>query len=428
MTRKNTTHAPPRRKGRPRGIFERPLGSGIWWARYHDEHGREHRERVGPRGLASEVYRKRKTEIAERRFFPERIRRREVRVAEVIDDYLKRIERTHRSYAESERHGALWKAALSGRTLREVVTGDVERYKARRLAGELRPTDRRKGKRRRGPVLPATVNREMSFLRRIFNVAIADGLAETNPVKSKLFAKENNARTRFLTDDEETRLRKAIGEAEWPKVALAMHTGLRRGEQFGLRWEDLDFAVGIITIPRSKSGEARRVPMNDEARELLRSLPSRLKSAWVFSSQNDKTPLDAKNLVSRVFLPALEKAGITGLHWHDLRHTFASRLVMAGVDLRTVQELMGHQSYEMTVRYSHLAPAHTLEAVQRLCRPTNSTPTGTTTGTSASEGSSDEKTAVPKTTEAPDNAGASSRAGDRDRTDDVQLGKLAFYR
>ena len=79
-------------------------------------------------------------------------------------------------------------------------------------AGELRPTDRRKGKRRRGAVLPATVNRELSFLRRIFNVAIADGFAEANPVKSKLFSKENNARVRVLTADEEARLRKAIGE------------------------------------------------------------------------------------------------------------------------------------------------------------------------------------------------------------------------
>jgi integrase len=317
-TPKDTRTKPDARQAR--GIFERPVGSGIWWVRYHDEQGREHRERVGPKKLAAEVYRKRKTEIAERRFFPERIRRREVRLADQIDDYLKRIERTHRSYSESERHGALWKAAFPGRTLREISPGDVERYKARRLAGELRPSDRRKGKRHRGAVLPATVNREMSFLRRIFNVAIADGLVETNPVKAKLFAKENNARVRFLTPDEETRLEKAFSAEEWPKVALAMNTGLRRGEQFALRWEHLDFTVGIITIPRSKSGETRRVPMNDAARELLRSLPSRLKSPWVFPSKTAATALDAKNFVSRVFLPALHEAAIAGLHWHDLRH------------------------------------------------------------------------------------------------------------
>ena len=167
--------------------------------------------------------------------------------------------------------------------------------------------------------------------------------------------------------------------------------------------------------------------MNDATRDILRSLPSRLKSDWVFPCQSDRTPLDAKNFVSRVFLPALEKAGVAGLHWHDLRHTFASRLVMAGVDLRTVQELMGHHSYEMTLRYAHLAPAHTLEAVQRLCRVVGAASgdaTGTTTGTSTSEGACDEKIDATKTTEAPDHAGASERAGDRGRTGDVQLGKL----
>jgi integrase len=241
-------------KRRERGIFERVKGSGVWWVRFHDQHGREHRQKVGPKKLAKEVYQKRKNEVAERRFFPERFRRREVLLSAMIDDYLGRIKGTHRSYSESMRHGELWKAALGSRTLREINTGDVERYKARRLAGELRPRDRRKGKRVRGPVVVATVNREISFLRRVFNVAIEDGLAEVNPVKSKLIGKENNERVRFLTDDEEKRLQKAVPEAHWPKIAVALNTGLRRGEQFELRWCDVDFSTGIITIPRSKSG------------------------------------------------------------------------------------------------------------------------------------------------------------------------------
>ena len=100
---------------------------------------------------------------------------------------------------------------------------------------------------------------------------------------------------------------------------------------------------------------------------------------------------------------------------------------MAGVDLRTVQELMGHHSYEMTLRYSHLAPEHKLEAVQRLCPP-KVTDSGTATGTEAKTSPSIVLFARAKTTEAPDLSEASSRAGDRGRTGDVQLGKLAFYR
>ena len=103
---------------------------------------------------------------------------------------------------------------------------------------------------------------------------------------------------------------------------------------------------------------------------------------------------------------------------------------MAGVDLRTVQELMGHHSYEMTLRYSHLAPAHTLEAVQRLCqpKPTESEGTGTATGTSTAERSDNAKIDSVETPEATEPQAESSRAGDRGRTGDVQLGKLAFYR
>src|SRR5262249_22569750 len=89
---------------------------------------------------------------------------------------------------------------------------------------------------------------------------------------------------------------------------VALHTGLRRGEQFRLRWSEHVFTTGIVTVADSKSGEPRHVPMNDTVRAVLRALPSRLKSAWVFPSETGETPLDAQNFVNRVFLPALRRA------------------------------------------------------------------------------------------------------------------------
>ncbi len=237
---------------------------------------------------------------------------------------------------------------------------------------------------------PASINRQLAFLKRVFNVAIADGKAVTNPVRSVKLLKENNQRVRFLADEEELELRKAIGEDEWPMVAVAMHTGLRQAEQFKLSWEHVDFTTGILTVPRSKHGETRRVPMNDTVREILRARKSRLKSAHVFPSDTGETPIDACNYMRRVFVPAIEAAGIENFHWHDLRHTFASRLIMAGVDLRTVQELMGHKTITMTLRYSHLSPAHQLEAVQRL----NQKPTATTTATEPEGGAGAEMPAT----------------------------------
>ena len=201
--------------------------------------------------------------------------------------------------------------------------------------------------------------------------------ADSNPVLAKFFVKENNQRVRYLTDDEEARLHTALGDGKWPKVVVALNTGLRQSNQFHARWADVNFDAGTITLRRSKSGEAYHVPMNDNVRAVLRDLPSRLRTQWVFPSETGQTPLDAKNYMHRVFNPAVKKARITGFRWHDLRHTCASRLVMAGVDIRTVQELMGHKTLAMTLRHADLSPAHRLDAVQRLTRSRTDTTTGT---------------------------------------------------
>ena len=127
-----------RDRRRERGIFERHPGSGLWWVCYFDENGRKHREKVGPKGLALKVYQKRKNEIQERRFFPERIRRKDSLLSDAIKDYLARVKGGRLAgYADAKRQGELWKAALGSRTLREINAGDVERALAKRRAGEL---------------------------------------------------------------------------------------------------------------------------------------------------------------------------------------------------------------------------------------------------------------------------------------------------
>jgi len=404
-----------RRASTDRGLFERPRGSGVWWARYHDEHGREHRERVGPKALARKVYAKRKTEVHERRFFPESIGRRDTLLVDMIDDVVKRAKGRIRAFSDYERYAKYWKEAFPGRTLAQIAPGDVERYQAERIK----------------TCAPATVNREVKFLKRVFNVAVADGLVAANPTNRVKLYRENNERVRFLTADEETKLREAMKPEDWPLVAFAIHTGMRQGEQFELRWSWVDFTTGMLTIPRSKSGKLRRVPMNDTVRALLRELPSRGRSELVFPSKpvehkhgrhkgktvGGKSPVDARNFLHRAFLPALKRAKIDGMRWHDLRHTFASRLVMAGVDIRTVQELMGHASITMTQRYAHLSPSHQLDAVQKL-----NAPTGTTTGTE------------PEAAEQPNEATAQAVGMDRKksapgwiRTSDHRLRRPVLY-
>src|SRR5436309_1921582 len=129
-----------------------------------------------------------------------------------------------------------------------------------------------------------------------------------------------------------------------------------------------DFRAGVITVPRSKHGESRHIPMNSVPKGTLEELRKRAHSPYIF-------PVGPPE---KWFLKICRRVGISNFSWHCLRHTFASRLVMAGVDLRTVQELMGHKTLAMTLRYSHLSPEHQLDAVQRLNRKPTDTSTGTT--------------------------------------------------
>jgi site-specific recombinase XerD len=155
------------------------------------------------------------------------------------------------------------------------------------------------------------------------------------------------------------------------------HTGLRYGEQMGLRWRDVDMLTGLITIDRSKNNHRRQVPMNSLVRGALVDLASRRvrpddPMEYVF----DPRPVQSKSFFDSAIeraQEALKEAGkdgsrLEGYVWHSNRHTFASPLVMAGVDLRTVQDLGGWRSLAMVQKYSHLAPKHRLAAVEALVR------------------------------------------------------------
>jgi len=355
---------------RVRGVYERPTGSNIWWIRYVDDVGRLHREKVGPKALAISVYQKRKTEIRERRFFPERFKRADITLAAAIDDYMARTRLRLRRTADFDRYARLWKSEIGELPLRQLTAGDIERIAVKR----------------RAELSAASVNRELTFIRAVLYKAHGDGRMEAIPFgrgagKVRLF-RESRGRTRYLTDDELERLREAIAEEHWPKIAVAIHTGLRRGNQFRLRWADVNFDTGLICAERPKGQEDPYfVPMNDELRSVLRALPSRMRSPWVFPSETGKTPLDGGNFSKREFKDALVKAGITNFRWHDLRHTFASRLAMKGVPLRTVQALLNHRTLTTTLRYSHLTQDHLLDAVQLLV---NSPASDTATDTSPS--------------------------------------------
>ncbi len=349
---------------RQRGIFEKLPGSGIWWIRYADQFGRIHREKIGPKKLALAAYHKRKTEVREGRFFPEKLKRREVGFPEIARDALEysRANKAPNSYNPDRWHMEILLSWFRDRAAAEIMPQDIER-KFAELAEQGRT--------------PSTVNRYRALLSLIYSLAIRNGKVAVNPARLVRLRRENNARVRFLDEKEEAALRAKIRELHpdgEPEFDLALHTGMRRGEQYRLRWQDVDLKRNLITILRSKHGEARYIQINSVARSALLKLRQRGDAVgYVCPGLEGPRNRDWR----RWFEGVIKETKIENFRWHDLRHTFASRLVMAGVDLRTVQELMGHKTIGMTVRYSHLAPTHLQEAVERLTAGSTSTATST---------------------------------------------------
>ena len=180
---------------------------------------------------------------------------------------------------------------------------------------------------------------------------------------------ENNERVRFLEAEEEQALQKEI-QAQWPErepeFDLALQTGTRWTEQYGLRWAHVDLKRNLLTIPLAKSGRRETVPINSEARKALVKLRA-------FGPKSDLVCPDPDEWHHRMWWTAArEAAKITDFCWDDLRHTFASRLVTNGVDILTVNKLLRHKTLQVTMRYAHLAATHLHDAVERLAGVTNS--------------------------------------------------------
>jgi len=239
--------------------------------------------------------------------------------------------------------------------LRGITPGLVEEYKGRILQASS----------------AANFNNDLMLIKAMLNKAVEWRSLRENPLKDFKKLKNSNVRElRYLTVEEIEKVLTIADPLMQKVITVLLNTGLRRAELAYLEWEDIDFQNKLIKVQSKpetgfhpKSYKARSIPMNAEVEKTLMDLPQRGK--YVFDNGHDQPFHSEKCLWSR-FRTILKKAGVKNACLHTLRHTFASYLVMSGVDLRTVQELMGHSTITVTERYSHLSPDHRTKAVQVL--------------------------------------------------------------
>jgi site-specific recombinase XerD len=339
-----------RKAAKVRGVWERYPDE--WWIRYVDASGRYRREKAGTKGAAIDLVRKRKTEALQGKKLPERLRRATVTFADIARDSLAYSKAHKRTYGDDVSRMERILGWFRDRSADSVSPQEIERHFETCIEAE--------------KWAPSTVNHYRSLLSLTYRLAIRNGKASSNPARATRHRREDNSRVRYLAPGEEDKLRKVITE-EWaehmPELDLALHTGMRLGEQYGLTWDNVNLAGRLLTIPRTKNGERRHVRLNSVAVAALMAFARRGDGTGPVIRNAQREPLCGPRYW---FEKAIIKAGIEGFHWHDLRHTFASRLTMAGVGLRAVQDALGHKSVAMTVRYSHLAPDFLQDVVDKL--------------------------------------------------------------
>ena len=306
--------------------------------------------------MAEAALRKMKTLIDEGRWLDKK-KESSVTVGELIERYLKWCDDIRQKDVKSkkQRLGVVEEKLGKDALISMVTRAMIEQYQADRMSSlSWRNT----------PLKPATVNRELAALKHMLTKAVQWGILDKNPASGVKLNKENNRRLRYLTAEECKTLLDACSSLTLRQiVVLALNTGMRRGEILNLKWENVNFRERLIEVTEQKNGQYSTIPLNSVAVDTLRAIPRRLDSEYVFPGKVQGKPFYD---LFRHFEKAVKAAKLEGVNFHTLRHTAASHLVMAGVDLATVQEIMRHKTITMTLRYSHLSPEHKRSAVDAL--------------------------------------------------------------
>lgn len=344
------------------------MGDGIWCRKtkrkglvygiQYEYNGEKIRETIGSaerdgvtKTMAKKALLERRHEIIAGRFgLPSKAKSKTPKVSELVERYLDQYAKKHKaSWTRDDGTLRGFVAMFGKKPIEKVTAWDIQRYQSARLDTG---------------ITKASVNKDVAIVRRMFVMAVKWGMLEHNPVSGVERLKEQEKPYHALTHDEQTALIGAAGEEPkarhlQPLVVVALNTGMRRGELLRLTWSDVDLVARLVTVRQSKSGKVRYIPLNAAAVKALRSIQR--PEGLVFTHRGQ-----AIHTVRRSFANALRRAKIRPCRFHDLRHTFATNLVLGGVDLVTVQQLMGHADISMTARYTHPTPENKRAAVESL--------------------------------------------------------------
>ena len=304
--------------------------------------GKRVREKIGPnQKLAKQVLAKRQTEVAEGKFL-EKKKEVTMRLDKLIDEYLEHTKELKKSHRRDKNSADHFFAFYGKRAISVVTPASLEKYRAERKKHRTRDNK---------PPAPATINREISFLKRVFSWAVENNMLSDNPVKRIKMLKEDNIRDRVLSEDEWKRLKAVSHEHLLPILIVAYFTGMRKGEILGLRWGQVDFDKGFITLDaeETKTNQSRQVPMHQDVMKMLKAIkkPDMKKTDNVFKFQGNPI-LDVKNSFGK----ACKAAGIENFRFHDFRHTAITNWRRQGHDYFKIMKASGHKTMSTFKRYN----------------------------------------------------------------------------
>jgi integrase len=316
----------------------------VWWIEYYDHEKRLRRERIGPNKAAAEH---RLRAVLSARAEERQIRKNpeaKTTFKALAQWYLDLPEvKAKRSYVRDKYSVRELLPHFGDRLLKDITPALVESYKQKRLA---EPSYRK------NLTKPATVNREITCLKVIFNKAVKNGKAERNPAQGVKLLKENNERDRILSPEEYAQLLAHSPGHLKQIVELAYHTGMRQGEILTLTWGQVDLKDGFIKLSpeNTKTNDGRLVPLNGELIDLFRAMPRGLPGVPVFTYQGKSI-----SCIKKSFVTACKRAGIKDFTFHDLRHAFINNRRLEGHDYFRIMAATGHKTLEVFKRYNSVS-------------------------------------------------------------------------